>query len=38
MALGTYSITTTDEAERVLTAESKLVLGFLHDLEVLDDR
>lgn len=38
MTLGTYSITTTDEAERILTAESKLVLGFLHDLEVRNDQ
>ncbi|KAL9419039.1 hypothetical protein AB3S75_036903 [Citrus x aurantiifolia] len=36
MTLGTYSITTTDEAERILTAESKLVLGFLHDLEGME--
>ncbi|KDO42588.1 hypothetical protein CISIN_1g015368mg [Citrus sinensis] len=36
MTLGTYSITTTDEAERILTVESKLVLGFLHDLEGME--
>lgn len=33
MALGTYSITTMNEAERILTTESKLALGFLHSLE-----
>lgn len=38
MTLGTYSITTTDEAERILTAESKLVLGFLHDLEGMESK
>lgn len=34
--IGPYSITTMDEAERILAAESKLVLGFLDDLEVFN--
>ncbi|KAK1551689.1 hypothetical protein Q3G72_002915 [Acer saccharum] len=33
MSLGIYSINTMDEAQRVLAAESKLVLGFFDSLE-----
>ncbi|TXG49547.1 hypothetical protein EZV62_025422 [Acer yangbiense] len=36
MSLGIYSINTMDEAQRVLAAESKLVLGFFDSLEGLE--
>lgn len=31
---GIYNVTTLDEAERILTSENKLVLGFLNSLVV----
>lgn len=32
---GIHNVTTTEDAERILTSENKLVLGFLESLVVL---